>query len=79
MTNFRRCVLGVAVTIAGALTSGTDMLPKFSLINSASATESPLAAVDEGRMPDLDGAVGWLNSPPLNRKSLRGKVVLVDF
>ena len=30
-------------------------------------------------MPDLDGAIGWLNSAPLNRKSLRGKVVLVDF
>ena len=30
-------------------------------------------------MPDLGGAVGWLNSGPLNGKSLRGKVVLVDF
>jgi thiol-disulfide isomerase/thioredoxin len=30
-------------------------------------------------MPDLGGAVGWLNSAALNRKSLRGKVVLVNF
>jgi thiol-disulfide isomerase/thioredoxin len=30
-------------------------------------------------MPDLGGAVGWLNSGALNTKSLRGKVVLVDF
>jgi thiol-disulfide isomerase/thioredoxin len=30
-------------------------------------------------MPDLDGAIGWLNSAPLRRKSLRGKVVLVNF
>jgi cytochrome c biogenesis protein CcmG/thiol:disulfide interchange protein DsbE len=30
-------------------------------------------------MPDLGGAVGWLNSSPLNTKSLRGKVVLVNF
>ncbi len=30
-------------------------------------------------MPDLDGAVGWLNSAPLSSKSLRGKVVLVNF
>jgi thiol-disulfide isomerase/thioredoxin len=30
-------------------------------------------------MPDLDGALGWLNSSPLNAKSLRGKVVLVNF
>jgi thiol-disulfide isomerase/thioredoxin len=33
----------------------------------------------EGRMPDLDGAVAWLNSPPLSTKALRGKVVLVNF
>jgi len=34
---------------------------------------------DEGRMPDLDGAVEWLDSAPLSSKSLRGKVVLVNF
>jgi len=34
---------------------------------------------DEGPMPDFDGAVAWLNSPPLSSKSLRGKVVLVNF
>jgi len=34
---------------------------------------------DEGAMPDLDGATGWLNSAPLSRKSLRGRVVLVNF
>jgi len=34
---------------------------------------------DQGRMPDLDGAVGWLNSAPLSSKSLRGKVVLINF
>ena len=45
----------------------------------ASAHESQTALADEGPMPDLGGAIGWLNSAPLNRKSLRGKVVLVDF
>lgn len=34
---------------------------------------------DEGPMPDLDGAVAWLNSAPLSSKALRGKVVLVNF
>ncbi|EIZ80942.1 cytochrome c biogenesis protein, transmembrane region [Novosphingobium sp. Rr 2-17] len=34
---------------------------------------------DEGPMPSLDGAVTWLNSPPLTREQLKGKVVLVDF
>jgi cytochrome c biogenesis protein CcdA/thiol-disulfide isomerase/thioredoxin len=33
----------------------------------------------EGRFPSLDGAVEWLNSPPLSVEQLRGKVVLVDF
>jgi thiol-disulfide isomerase/thioredoxin len=46
---------------------------------SSAAAESQAALADEGRLPDLDGAIGWLNSIPLNRKSLRGKVVLVDI
>ena len=33
----------------------------------------------DGRLPGFDGATGWLNSPPLSAKELRGKVVLVDF
>jgi cytochrome c biogenesis protein CcdA/thiol-disulfide isomerase/thioredoxin len=33
----------------------------------------------EGAAPSLDGAVTWLNSPPLTTGQLRGKVVLVDF
>ena len=33
----------------------------------------------EGVMPSLDGAVAWLNSPPLTAEALRGKVVLIDF
>lgn len=33
----------------------------------------------EGSMPPLDGAVQWLNSPPLTAAGLRGKVVLIDF
>ena len=43
------------------------------------------ASVAAGQSPrqapifDLGGAIGWLNSAPLSGKSLRGKVVLVDF
>ncbi|SOE99660.1 Cytochrome c biogenesis protein CcdA [Burkholderia sp. OK233] len=33
----------------------------------------------EGVLPTLNGAVQWLNSPPLTVQDLRGKVVLVDF
>ena len=42
------------------------------------ATMRPALPV-EGPAPSLDGAVEWLNSPPLAREDLRGKVVLIDF
>ena len=97
-----RRALGTAVilgVIAIALGWDTNVLAKFSFVNTAkaeehligalhggnpatsvaSAAESQPVLADEGPMPDLDGAVAWLNSPPLSRKSLRGKVVLIDF
>jgi cytochrome c biogenesis protein CcdA/thiol-disulfide isomerase/thioredoxin len=95
--------LGVAV-IMGVVAIGlgwdTNLLTKFSFVNTAKAEEhlidrlrpekpaSVLAAsvadtrpalTDEGRFPDLSGAVAWLNSPPLSSKALKGKVVLIDF
>ena len=45
----------------------------------AGAAERGIALRDEGRMPELEGATGWLNSEKLSAKSLRGKVVLVNF
>lgn len=36
-------------------------------------------AESEGRMPELDGAVSWLNTAPLSTAELKGKVVLVDI
>ncbi|HEY0198957.1 MAG TPA: cytochrome c biogenesis protein DipZ [Rhodanobacter sp.] len=33
----------------------------------------------EGHIPSLAGATQWINSAPLTRESLHGKVVLVDF
>ncbi|MBM7503687.1 redoxin domain-containing protein [Agromyces aurantiacus] len=33
----------------------------------------------EGRLGSFDRARGWLNTEPLNREALRGRVVLVDF
>lgn len=32
-----------------------------------------------GELPSLGGAIEWLNSPPLTKAALRGKVVLVEF
>jgi thiol-disulfide isomerase/thioredoxin len=34
---------------------------------------------DEGALPSLGGATGWLNTPPLTAAGLRGRVVLFDF
>jgi thiol-disulfide isomerase/thioredoxin len=45
----------------------------------ASGEESHHPFADEGALPDLGGAVAWLNSAPLGGKPLRGKVVLVNF
>ncbi|MBO9536317.1 cytochrome c biogenesis protein DipZ [Herbaspirillum sp.] len=63
------------------------------LLNSLAPQRAPTAAATdtgtarpyrsllpvEGKLPELDGAVEWLNSPPLSADGLRGKVVLVDF
>src|SRR5258708_26948368 len=66
-----RRTLGVAVIMGVVIVM--LHLPK------PAALRASAALVDEGPMPALGGGVGWLNSEPLNRKSLRGKVVLVDF
>src|SRR5215813_4314542 len=79
-------VMGVAVVITGyakgwgplgvlnvgvsRLTSGGKsrmIVPK----NSADATKAPVA-------PEISGGT-WINSEPLTLKSLRGRVVVVDF
>jgi cytochrome c biogenesis protein CcdA/thiol-disulfide isomerase/thioredoxin len=43
------------------------------------AAKEPGALPVEGQLPPLEGAVQWLNSPPLDAQALKGKVVLVDF
>ncbi|QQZ44501.1 cytochrome c biogenesis protein DipZ [Pseudomonas sp. SK3(2021)] len=48
------------------------------LIDKAGAASAE-ALPSKGAMPSLNGAVQWLNSPPLDAEALRGKVVLVDF
>lgn len=47
------------------------------MMMAAGQAGAPLPA--EGTLPTLDGATGWLNSPPLSREQLHGKVVLIDF
>jgi cytochrome c biogenesis protein CcdA/thiol-disulfide isomerase/thioredoxin len=97
-----RRALGAAVIIgvtAIALGWDTNLLAKFSFVNTATAEERLIRALgapklaptngsdaepqpvlpDEGPMPELSGAVAWLNSLPLTRDALLGKVVVIDF
>jgi len=55
---------------SGAMMAGGAMM--------AAANHSDSLPI-EGALPALDGAVQWLNSPPLSAEALKGKVVLVDF
>ncbi|NJL08420.1 MAG: cytochrome c biogenesis protein DipZ [Methylacidiphilales bacterium] len=52
--------------------------PAMMMKPKSGAAESDTLPV-EGTMPSLDGAVAWLNGPPLTAAGLKGKVVLVDF
>lgn len=54
---------------------GADGLTMMQPQGKAAAAALPI----EGEMPPLTGAVAWINSPPLTREALKGKVVLVDF
>jgi thiol-disulfide isomerase/thioredoxin len=40
---------------------------------------TPARLPDEGELPSLDGATGWLNSPTLTAAGLRGQVAVVSF
>jgi cytochrome c biogenesis protein CcdA/thiol-disulfide isomerase/thioredoxin len=64
-------------SLAGTNSVEQRLLDRFHMAGRATAERSDLA--DEGAMPSLDGAVTWLNSPPLSAEALKGKVVLVDF
>ncbi len=84
---------GVLAQVSTASTSGIEqkLLDRFTPdghhggpVQAKTVTAQTAADIlpkldDDGAMPPLDGAVQWLNSPPLTAASLKGKVVLVDF
>jgi len=84
-------VLAAVALIALNLDQG--FLTKYSAVSTNQIEQSLLDHFGEGhppsaqaavsgnypKFPPLDGAVTWLNSPPLTPQELRGKVVLVDF
>lgn len=64
--------------VQGPLTSPAASQAQPAMTMMAART-APATLPVEGSLPDLAGAVAWLNSPPLNREELKGKVVLIDF
>jgi cytochrome c biogenesis protein CcdA/thiol-disulfide isomerase/thioredoxin len=55
--------------------ANTGMAAMRGTMDGAASPDLPV----EGQLPSLDGATSWLNSPPLRRDALRGKVVVIDF
>jgi len=67
-----------AAEAQAAATNGFDGA-RMIQVAAAAPAPAPLVLPVEGTLPELSGATGWLNSPPLTREALRGKVVLVDI
>ena len=56
--------------------TGNAMMSGGAMMSASQPSGAPMV---EGNMPELAGATGWLNSKPLTREGLRGKVVVIDF
>ena len=75
---------GVLTRLSGPATSGIEQ-SLIAKLDPSRAAPKETGASAGGVLPDLgpaaslDGAVGWLNSPPLTMAGLKGKVVVVDF
>lgn len=72
------------LSLAGTTRVEQALLQRFKVgqgdVGQPDGARAPRAQLEAGApMPELTGAVRWLNSPPLTREGLRGKVVLVDF
>jgi cytochrome c biogenesis protein CcdA/thiol-disulfide isomerase/thioredoxin len=66
---------GVESRLVGLLSASNADRPHIQRISA----EAPSALPVEGRLPSLEGAQSWLNSPPLTDDALRGTVTVVNF
>ncbi|HEV3427677.1 MAG TPA: thioredoxin family protein [Paraburkholderia sp.] len=71
---FERLKIAAVATALAA----TAAYAVFASTASPAATE-PAAVQNGAPAPDFTGINTWINSPPLDLKQLRGKVVLVEF
>jgi hypothetical protein len=68
-------LIGIVGFVALAFCSDANVLTRSPIMSTGKAEDSLIGARngfhfslgDEGAMPDLNGAVGWLNSVPLNQ------------
>jgi cytochrome c biogenesis protein CcdA/thiol-disulfide isomerase/thioredoxin len=59
----------------GAMRGGNGAMTGGAMMSARGAAGLPVI----GKLPPLDGATEWLNSPPLTSDGLRGHVVVIDF
>jgi cytochrome c biogenesis protein CcdA/thiol-disulfide isomerase/thioredoxin len=65
------------VSLAGTTSVEHGLIDRLHPVTKTAGRPAPLPVV--GYFPPLAGAVDWLNSPPLTREGLQGKIVLVQF
>jgi cytochrome c biogenesis protein CcdA/thiol-disulfide isomerase/thioredoxin len=59
----------------GAMRGGNGAMAGGAMMSARGARGLPVI----GKLPPLEGATEWLNSPPLTVDALRGRVVVIDF
>jgi thiol-disulfide isomerase/thioredoxin len=69
----------VAVLVVGVAVAHPSADPGTGTAGGGAAAASLVPAGDRRPAPDFTGISRWINSPPLHRDQLRGRVVLVDF
>jgi thiol-disulfide isomerase/thioredoxin len=79
-----RWALGAILAVVAALVVGVAVAhpsadPGSGTAGGGGSAPSLAASSDRQPVPDFTGIARWINSPPLHREGLRGRVVLVDF
>lgn len=72
---------GVGCAAAWGIAGGDDVLqtPVSAAMSTQVDSELPTKTTSTSKLPPLDGATAWINSPPLTATALQGKVVLIEF
>jgi thiol-disulfide isomerase/thioredoxin len=77
--SLRRSLVAAAMITLSALNHPLNGFLRLTPAAQAARRGSRPELTFTGPMPELSGGVAWLNSSPLSSRSLRGRVVLVNF